>query len=144
MIRRSADELIGTLWLVDNKVTEATWPIRIKVDDVGGLLAKDNALANEHRWILTILNEIANAHKHSFVYSDINILGRDQPCAMALTLKRNDLAKASDLYVVALDEIVRAFNSFFHQALTELRELMRSFPGSPTYLDTTAEEPGQL
>ena len=45
-----------------------------------------------HLEFLRLLNDISNAYKHSFVNSELMLVGRDEPGVYALELKWNDLA----------------------------------------------------
>lgn len=72
--------------------------------------------------MLQLLNEVSNAFKHSFVQSDISLLGRDKPCVHALALDRNKLDAGIEFYSVSLRDLVGGFNAFYSAALSWLEE----------------------
>ncbi|TFD63729.1 hypothetical protein [Cryobacterium sp. Hb1] len=121
MIRRAADELVSLVWILHERLARGTYPERVNVDSVGGAINFDNSLFKQHLATLTLLNNVANAQKHSFVDSDLHILGRDEPCVTALGLKSNSLNNVPVLYVVSLDGLTRDFNAFLLGSLGYVR-----------------------
>ena len=122
-LRKSADDLIAMLHVLEVRETVGVYPTRVEVDSIGGLLARSdipNFLAS-HLEFLNVLNEISNAAKHSFINSDITLFGRDEPCFFALTLKRNNLSNESKFYSVAVRDVLSRYNEFFLAAQTKLR-----------------------
>ena len=71
--------------------------------------------------MLTELNGIANAFKHSFVNSDVNVTGRDEPCVYALSLDRNKLASGIQFHSVSLVWLAKAFTDFYKDGMDWLR-----------------------
>lgn len=124
-LRRATDELIGLLWLLRERGTCGDWPERIRIDSIGSARASDGSwllpMLEQHDWLLRTLNDIANAHKHSFVDSDFQVVGSREPCTVALALKYNKLGSAATPYVISLNSLVDAFNSFYLEAMTGLR-----------------------
>lgn len=124
-LRRATDELIRLLWLLRERASYGEWPEWIRIDPIGRARRSDGSwllpMLKQHDWLLQTLNDVANAHKHSFVDSDFQVIGSREPCAVALALKNNKLVSAATPYVVSLDSLVGAFNSFYLEAMTELR-----------------------
>lgn len=124
-LRRAADELIGLLWVLRERATRGDWPPQIEVDSVGTARLRDGSwflpVLERHDWLLRTLNEIANAHKHSFVDSDFQVVGLREPCVVALALKNNKLERGATPYVVSLNSLVDAFNRFYLAVMMELR-----------------------
>jgi hypothetical protein len=123
-LRKTGDELIGLSFLCEARLRGEPLPTNIEVDCVGALLAgKHPALLTKysvHLPHLRLLNDVSNAYKHSFINSDLNIMGRDEPVLYALTLQRNDLSKPESFVGIALGDVVCSFDAFFQDAKTYL------------------------
>jgi hypothetical protein len=126
MMRRAADELISMIWCLSEFEKRRTYPKQIRIDCIGDLLKlADDQLLNvfrPHRAILQALNEIANAFKHSFINSDITLIGRDEPCVHALALQYNKLESGAKFHNVAMRDIVTGFNAFYQDTMQWLKE----------------------
>jgi hypothetical protein len=122
-IRKTADELIALVHILNERQSAGAYPDRINPDGIGPFLALKNipAWAQPHCDFLRLLNEISNAYKHSFINSDAMLVGRDEPGVYALSLKRNDLEKATTLHNIRVTELVVRFDAFFQAALAELK-----------------------
>jgi len=122
-IRKTADELIALVHILNERQSAGAYPERINPDAIGPLLALQNipAWVQPHREFLNLLNEISNAYKHSFINSDAMLVGRDEPGVYALALKRNDLERATTLHGIRVTEMVVRFDAFFQAALAELK-----------------------
>jgi hypothetical protein len=125
LLRRAADEMISLIWCLSEWQTKGSYPTEIKIDCIGALLglSPEQHLkpCSQHIPILTQLNEIANAFKHSFVDSDITVIGRDEPCVYALSLDRNKLAAGIQFHSVSLAQLARAFTAFYKDGMDWLR-----------------------
>lgn len=131
MIRRAVDELISMICCLNEFEKHHAYPTQIKPDCIGGLLKMvDSQKLNDqlldvfqpHREILQALNEIANAFKHSFINSDITLVGRDEPCVHALALQYNKLESGAKFHNVAMRQIVIGFNAFYKDTMQWLKE----------------------
>jgi hypothetical protein len=135
MMRRSADELISIIWCLNEFEKRREYPKEIEVDSIGALLKslkgktlKDSKFLDifkTHKEILQALNEISNAFKHSFVNSDITLIGRDEPCVHALALRYNKLESGAVFHNVPLRQIVTEYNSFYNEAMQWLKEFSK-------------------
>lgn len=121
MLRRAADELVGMVWLMQQGASEGHYPTHLDIDSLDGAINDERETFQRHKWLMSTLNDLANAHKHSFVDSDWNIVGRDEPCMVALALKRNNLRNDVQPYVVSLDDLVAGFNLFLHEMLNAMQ-----------------------
>lgn len=124
-MRKVADEIIALVYYLmcfekSNKYSE-----QIEIDCIGGLLKKSNTEAAEyfadHISMLQQLNEISNAFKHSFVNSDINVVGKDEPCVQALDLKYNKIQSGDKFYSISVKSIVENFNLFYGYGIKWLK-----------------------
>jgi hypothetical protein len=119
-LRKTADELIGLSFLCDAQICSGSLPNKVDVDSIGELLNGSHSVLQtqfvSHLDYLRLLNDISNAYKHSFINSDLNVMGRDEPVLFALTLQRNDLSKKEALVWFGLGEVVLSFNAFFQTA----------------------------
>jgi hypothetical protein len=115
--RKTADELIGLSFLCEARLRGAPLPTSVDVDCIGALLRGGHSALQAYYSIhlphLRSLNDISNAYKHSFINSDLNAMGRDEPVLYALTLQRNDLRNQPSFAGVALGAVVHAFDAFF-------------------------------
>lgn len=125
LLRRTADEIIALIWCLSEWQTKAVYPQKITIDSIGTLLSQspDQHLTpfRGHIHMLTVLNEVANAFKHSFVQSDIDVIGRDEPCVHALGLNYNRLSSGIKFHSVSLVWLANAFTVFYKEALDWLR-----------------------
>jgi len=126
LIRRATDEIISLIWCLSEKEATGKYPEQIKVDCIGAVMAKpsDQRLApfRRHEVLFLQLNEIANAFKHSFVNSDLTVIGRDEPSVYALSLDRNRLSAGVQFHSIALRSLVDGFNAFYAESMAWLRE----------------------
>lgn len=127
-MRRAADELVTLTAVLEERLESGSYPTKPKYDSVGTAFDKSGSPKAElwavHAWLLQTLNDLANAHKHSFVDSDATVVGQLQPCATALHLPHNDSDKhEAQLYVVALDSLATAFAAFLADVMAHVRTL---------------------
>ena len=123
-LRKTADELIALIHVLAVRQSTGAYPTRVETDCIGRLLGDKNppAWVVPHLEFLRLLNDISNAYKHSFVNSELMLVGRDEPGVYALELKWNDLANQTGLYNIRVREVVMRFDAFFQSALEELRK----------------------
>ena len=128
LLRRSADEMIALICCLYKWEANHIYPRRIKIDSIGTLLLRleqfpDQHLkpCSQHVPLLTVLNEISNAFKHSFVNSDISIIGRDEPLIFALSLDDNRLVSGTKFHSVSLLWLAKAFTDFYKDCMDWLR-----------------------
>jgi hypothetical protein len=126
MMKRATDELISTIWCLNELEKNRAYPKEIKVNSIGSLLnlTEDKLLDvfRPHKVFLQSINEIANAFKHSFINSDITLVGRDEPCVHALALQYNKLESGAKFHNVAMRHIVIGFNAFYQDTMQWLKE----------------------
>lgn len=138
MLRRVADELIGTLSLLTQRSETGKYPDKVAPDSIGPALKANTPLVLNHHGLATTVNNLANAHKHSFLDSEaMMMIGRDEPCVIALALDHNNLKNQPTHYVVSLDALIRSFNEFLKDALHLLRELARQIQQEENFPKTT-------
>lgn len=68
------------------------------------------------------LNAVSNAFKHSFINSDINLMGADYPVVYALGLSRNNLENSPEFYALAFGDIIQDFDALYAQTMPQIRE----------------------
>lgn len=126
-LRKTADELISLAYVIDEWSRTGKWPMSIKIDSIAGLKEENPSkelrqLFAPHDTFLTTLNEIANAFKHSFINTDMTVVGSEYPVVFALALKRNKLSEPPQFYSVNFAEMVEAFSTFYKQAMTTIQQ----------------------
>lgn len=138
-LRKVADDLIATAFLLYRFHDSNQYPTTLEIDSIGSLLHTKAHLEFKERLsdavgFLELLNDISNAYKHSFVNSDISLIGQLEPCAPALALKQNNLERHEEkLYVVAVSHIVHDFNKFYEL----MREVIMNY--NPGHLPQNVE-----
>lgn len=126
-IRKTVDELLSLAYVMHEKKVGGSFPAKVEVDCIGRALnASNNSVMSyfeSHRRYLTTLNEVSNAYKHSFLNSDITLIGRDEPCVFALALRQNDLTHDPQFIVVSARELVEGTSRFYCEAKKVLSDL---------------------
>ena len=123
MLRRAADELVALIWVLERHEATGAYPASVKLDSISEALARAWPLTEPHRWLLTTLNELSNAHKHSFLQSDLNLVGTEEPCVAVLTVDRNRLSQEVMFQNVALFDLAEAFSAFIGDCFNRLEAL---------------------
>jgi len=126
LIRRTCDEIISLIWCLNYwKNNNKVYPPEIKCDCINDALSLDHEpsliLFKNNREILELINNLSNAFKHSFINSDINLLGRDDLCVHALALNHNNLSHKPVFYSVKLESVISGFNKFYKDSINWLR-----------------------
>lgn len=123
-LRKTADELLALIWVLSERQLKGSYPDKVKLDSIGRLLGEKSipVSVKAHEQFLELLNEVSNAYKHSFINSDINLMGQNEPVINALALKNNDLKNPAQFHSISLREIIVRFNEFFLSVDGELRE----------------------
>jgi hypothetical protein len=135
LLRRAADEMISLIWCLSEWQAKGVFPKEIKIDCIGALLKQPPEqhlkLYSQHVHMLTVLNEVANAFKHSFLQSDITVIGQDEPCVNALSLDYNKLASGTKFYSVSLVWLAKAFTAFYNEGMDWLRAFSEKYRNGP-------------
>lgn len=125
LLRRAADEIIALIWCLAEWERKQSYPQVIKIDCIGAVLKQRQEEqpppCRTHIQLLTALNEVSNAFKHSFVQSDITLVGRDEPCVHALSLAYNRLDSGVRFHSFSLTWIAKSFTGFYEEAMNWLR-----------------------
>jgi hypothetical protein len=66
-----------------------------------------------HTSYLFTLNEVANVFKHSFINTDMTVIGAQYPVVFALALDRNKLSSKQQFYSVSFADIVHEFSKLY-------------------------------
>lgn len=143
-MRRAADELVTLTAVLDERLDVGCYPRKPKYDSIGTAIDKHgnpkNELWSTHSWLLQTLNDLANAHKHSFIDSATTVVGELEPCATALYLPHNDLGKhEAQLYVVSLGSLAKAFTAFLADVMSNLRTQTSSLRDADCRSESTLE-----
>jgi len=126
-LRKTADELISLAYVLDERNRTGKWPISVKIDSIGGLTEEHlseelKQLFAPHAFFLATLNEIANAFKHSFINTDMTVVGSEYPVVYALALKRNKLSEQPRFYSVNFAEMIHTFSNFYKQTVESVQK----------------------
>ena len=124
-LRKSADELISLLYVLDYHNLNDEYPIKIKIDCIGFLLISTDFytdFVSKHNHLLTILNEVTNAYKHSFVNSQVlSYHGADYPVAYAYSLKRNNAGNEPQFYSVTINDFIIEYCTFLQDIKDQIQ-----------------------
>jgi len=125
-LRKTADELISLAYVIDEWNRTGKWPVSVKIDSIAGLKESHSEelrqLFSPHDAFLTTLNEIANAFKHSFINTDMTVIGSEYPVVFALALKRNKLSERPQFYSVNFAEMVETFSGLYKQVIATIQQ----------------------
>lgn len=126
-MRRIFDELISLIWCLEQHQSSGVWPSEIVTDSIGRamkVLSEEPTklkLFSSYVDLMKTLNSVSNAYKHSFVNTDYNVIGRDEPCVHALDLKNNKLESAPKFYSISLGVLVNDFDDMYQDAMAWLK-----------------------
>ena len=125
MLRRVADELIWLHSVLSHLEEQGRYPERIGVDCVGALLKHGSTLNSVpyrgHQETLRTLNDINNAHRHTFIDASLAIVGGQEPVICALALRRDKRSLGPKLFHVAMRPLVEEFDGFYNDVMAWLR-----------------------
>lgn len=125
-LRKTADELISLQYVLYVQKQAGAFPRKVEVDCIDSLNNSNQEdfkhLFINHASLLKILNEVSNAYKHSFLNSDISLVGNLEPYVFALSLKRNNLEKQPVFHSCSFRDLIEEFNKFFLNSTEQLRK----------------------
>jgi uncharacterized protein Veg len=115
-LRKTADELIGLIFILDFNQKNKVFPIKIGINSIGHLLHKKDyipGLYDGFKDYLKIVNEISNGYKHSFINSQAHSYhGENYPVVFALTLDYNNLKNQPNFLSYKFSDILENYNLF--------------------------------
>jgi len=126
LIRKSCDEIISLIWCLDYFSKNNKYPKKIECDRIASVTNEKskykamNPFTN-HIEMLEQLNGISNAYKHSFLNSDIDLIGKDEPCVNALALDNNKLSCEPKFYSVSFKWLISGYNEFYKDCISWLK-----------------------
>lgn len=121
-LRQAADELISLASVLEEWQRTGTCPETVSIDCIGSLVASGNTTYNaEVLRFLNTLNDVSNAFKHSFINTQVSLIGAEEPVVYALGLKRNKLSNAPSFCEVTLASLISGFNVFFASIKQKLK-----------------------
>jgi hypothetical protein len=123
-IRRIADELITLVWCIDDFRTTRSIRNRLKIDAINGVTEKrylgPYTMFSRYANMLSVLNDISNAIKHSFVDSDSLPVSRDEPMVIAMNMKMFIERDEPNLHWVSFTTLCPDFSEFVVECKTWL------------------------
>jgi len=116
-LRKTADELISIMYVCKYFDKNQTHPSKIKFEKIDDLLKNEKSelsiIFATYLSSLENLNSISNAYKHSFVNSQLNIIGEFEPIVPALSLLHNNTNNPIKFYSIELAKIINNFSDFY-------------------------------
>ncbi|MFB9079463.1 hypothetical protein ACFFLS_06215 [Flavobacterium procerum] len=126
-LKKSADELSTILYILDYQRNNSIFPEELEIDCIGHFINKPHSfheLLSEHKDYLKVLNDVANAYKHSILNSDDHYRqGAKEPIVFALQYPTNRNNNTTHSYKLALEDILLGYISF----LEDVKELIKTF-----------------
>lgn len=120
LLRRVADELVSLHAVLSHLEEQGRYPDRVGIDCVGTLLKHGPTLNSApyrgHQETLRALNDINNAHKHTFIDTNLAMAGGHEPVTYALALRRDGLSFGPKFFRVPMRSLVEAFDRFYNDA----------------------------
>ena len=117
-MRRVGDELVSLVWCLEQFEITGDYPKKIEIESLGQVahFSYDGpeGLLKRHTEVITLLNDLSNTFKHSFIQSDLARVGQDEPLVLALNLKKSDLKNNPIFYNVRVSVLVNQYTQFFH------------------------------
>jgi len=124
-LRKTADELISLAYVLGESKATGSWPREIKVDSIAGLKHNPPSHVRElfapYEGYLFTLNEVSNAFKHSFINTDMTVMGSEYPVVYALALDRNKLSNEPQFYAVRFADLVENFSRLYGPTMETLQ-----------------------
>jgi len=144
-LRKTADELISIMYVCKYFDKNQTHPSKVKLEKIDDLLKNKNSelsiIFTAYLSSLENLNSISNAYKHSFVNSQLNIIGEFEPIVPALSLLHNNTNNTNNpikFYSIELAKIINDFSDFYVFTDNYLRTKFSSFSNKE---DNKTQEP---
>jgi hypothetical protein len=138
-MRKTVDEYIQLLFIADYRSeNDGQFPNKIAIDSIGSLLRKSDShlfkMFAGHHAKLKQMNDVTNAYKHSFLSTDHNMIGRDEPVVISLSVSQNNLDKPLEYNSISLADFVSHMDEltqFMKQKTEELFSENRGEQGEP-------------
>jgi hypothetical protein len=117
LLQRAADELVSVHAVLSHLEGHGRYPDRVGIDGVAALLRHGPMLGaapyRDHQEILRTLNDIGNAHRHTFIDTTPAAAGAREPVIFALALRRSGLSFGPRFFHVPLRTLVEDFDGFY-------------------------------
>jgi hypothetical protein len=125
LLQRAADELVSVHAVLSHLEEHGRYPGRIGIDGVAALLRHGPMLGaapyRDHQEILRTLNDIGNAHRHTFIDASPATSSAREPVIFALALRRDGLSFGPKLFQVPLRTLVEDFDRLYQDCLAWLQ-----------------------
>jgi hypothetical protein len=124
LLQRAADEFVSVHAVLCHLEEHGRYPDRPGVDGVAALLKRGPMLGSapfrDHHEILRTLNDIGNAHRHTYIDASPDTSRAHEPVIFALALRRNGLSFGPRFFHVPLRSLVEDFDRFYRDCLAWL------------------------
>lgn len=126
-IRKTIDELISLIYVLEYIKKESEYPKKIEIESIGKLLYSKNFLPdlkNKNQNVLTIINDISNTYKHSFLNSEtLNHIGEFDPLVFSYGFKNNDLNKKMIFTQYKIEDIITHLNILVEDLIDHIKTI---------------------
>lgn len=129
-IRKTVDEFISLIYVLEHlKSNNNEFPEKIRIDCIGSLISKNNkdfliVIKNNRLDILTIINDISNTYKHSFLNSEIHAnIGEKDPLVFAYGLERNDFDRKTVFVNYKIADVINSLNCLLEDLIEYIKQI---------------------
>ena len=125
-LKHFIDETIATIWIIYNNPQNDS----IAIADTGDYLKDGNnnfKILDNFLNLFKTMNDLFNSYKHSYLNSDLSIIGRDEPCFIALGSKSRALSSTATPYCISMNSIINEFNRFYKDSFILIDQLTKSY-----------------
>lgn len=127
-IRKTIDEIISLMYVLKYlKENNDEYPNKIRIDCIGAFInstAFVDDIKTTHLDILTIINDISNTYKHSFLNSEIHAyFGEKDPLVFAYGVKSNKLDNDVIFTQYRIEDIINSLNKLLFDLINYIKEI---------------------
>lgn len=127
-IRKTVDEIISLIYVLKYlQENNDEYPNKIRIDCIGAFInstAFVDDIKTTHLDILTIINDISNTYKHSFLNSEIHAyFGEKDPLVFAYGVKSNKLDNDVIFTQYRIEDIINSLNKLLFDLINYIKEI---------------------
>jgi hypothetical protein len=125
-LRKTVDELVSLAYILDEWERSGSCPNSVQLDCIDHLTRRPSKelrdLFKPYESFMSKLNEVSNVFRHSFINTDLDLVGSEYPVAFALGLKRNKLSHTKVFHEVPFARIVEGFSELYKQVTVTIQQ----------------------
>lgn len=121
-MRKYIDIIIDMSYILNYIKINKKEPSKIKIDSIGKYLELKESqykCFEEFLWLFNSINDVSNYYKHSIYNTNLNIIGKFEPCVSAFGFKNGEIS----IYNISLLELIKEFEQFTIQSKDILKNI---------------------